>query len=67
MILIVFVWHTSSTLCSQVSIGRPWRAQLGVSTSSYFTESFAYNLRYISPKFNWSDDDLIEDNIKQAE
>ncbi len=51
----------------QATIEGKWKLEHGVSTMSNFNKSSAFNLRYISPKFRWSDDDLTEEQEKHAE
>ena len=55
-ILLFIFFHISAALFCQVSIKGPWTAQLGASTNKGFKESTQINIRYISPRFRWSED-----------
>ena len=54
-------------LFCQAVIDGKWKLECGVSTMSTFKKSSALNLRYISPKFRWSDNDLTEEQEKHPE
>lgn len=49
-----------SLFCQSVIEG-PWKIECGASTANTFKESSSLNLRYISPRFRWSNDDLTEE------
>jgi len=55
-----------SLLCQAVIEGK-WTGECGVSTMRMFTKSAALNLRYISPRFRWTDEDLTEAEEKHSE
>ncbi len=54
------------TLVCQAVIEGKWKTEVGASTITTFNKSSAINLRYISPRFRWSDDDLTEEQEKHA-
>lgn len=51
---------------AQVSVKGPWTLECGASSSNAFQRSSSLNLRYISPRFRWSDD-WIEEEEKNPE
>ncbi len=66
-ILVLYILsYIPLTLISQAVIEGKWKIQCGASTMSKFKNSSAFNLRYISPKFRWSDEDLTEEQEKHA-
>ncbi len=54
-------------LAGQVTIGKPWRVEIGASTNRGFRESSNLNVRYISPRFKWSEYELTEEEEKHPE
>lgn len=52
-------------LLSQVTVGKPWHVECGMSTNTFFSETPSINLRYISPKFIWSTNELTEEEVKE--
>lgn len=65
--LLVIIFYIPILTYSQAVIEGKWTGEYGASTISKFSKSSAINLRYISPKFRWSDDDLTEEQEKQPE
>ena len=51
---------------SQVAIKGPWKIACGASSSSAFRESSSFNVRYVSPRFKWSED-WTEEEEKNSE
>ncbi|MBP7809133.1 MAG: hypothetical protein KA163_07565 [Bacteroidia bacterium] len=49
---------------SQTAIKGPWTIECGASSPNAFIRSTSFNLRYISPRFRWSNEDIDEDNPK---
>lgn len=45
----------------------PWTIELGASTINGFKNSASINLRYISPRFKWSDYELTAEEEKKPE
>jgi hypothetical protein len=66
-ILLIIILHLPIITYSQAVIEGKWTGEYGASTMSKFKKSSAINLRYISPKFRWSEDDLTEEQEKQPE
>ena len=48
-------------------VGRQWTIECGESTSNAFKTSPSLNLRYISPRFKWSNYELAEEEEKHPE
>lgn len=59
--------HLSLSLFCQAVIGKPWTIECGASTNNFFKESSSLNLRYISPRFKWSNYELTEEDEKHPE
>ena len=57
----------SVSLFSQIVVGKPWAIECGASSNNAFQRSSSLNLRYISPRFRWSDDELTEEEEKHPE
>lgn len=55
-ILLIAFCNLWLSIFSQVVIKGPWTVEFGESSTSAFTKSPSYNLRYISPRFKWSDE-----------
>lgn len=66
-ILLLVICYFPLTIFCQAVIDGKWTTEYGASTISKFQKSSALNLRYISPKFRWSHDDLTEEQEKQPE
>ena len=66
-ILLIIILHLPIITYSQAVIEGKWTGEYGASTMSKFKKSSAINLRYISPKFRWSEVDLTEEQEKQRE
>lgn len=54
-------------LGAQVSVGKHWTMEVGASSRTAFSQSGSLNVRYISPRFKWSDYELSEEEEKTAE
>lgn len=54
----------SVSLFSQADIEGKWIMQYGASTNTLFTQTSSINLRCVSPRFRWSEDDLSEEEQK---
>jgi hypothetical protein len=54
-------------LFCQIVIEGPWTVECGASTNTLFKRPASFNLRYISPAFKWSEDDLTEEEEKRPE
>lgn len=65
-ILVTLCYLPFIVFCQAVIEGK-WTTEYGVSTMNAFKKSTALNLRYISPKFRWSHDDLTEEQEKKPE
>src|ERR1700748_607953 len=55
------------SLLSQVVVGRPWTVECGTSSNTFFKTSPSLNIRYISPRFRWSEENLSEEQEKHPE
>lgn len=64
---ILFLALCSSTLFGQVSIKGPWTFEGGASTNTFFKSKPSLNIRYISPRFKWSDYELTAEEEKKSE
>jgi hypothetical protein len=64
---ILFLTLCSSTLFGQVSIKEPWTIECGASTNTFFKTPASLNIRYISPRFKWSDYELTAEEEKKSE
>lgn len=64
---ILLFGHFSLALYGQVAIKGRWNLEAGLSTSNAFQKSSSFNLRYISPRFNWSEEELEGDEKKLDE
>jgi len=67
LIPILILCQLPLPLLCQLRVGRPWTIECGASTSNYFAESASLNLRYISPRFKWSNDDETDEEEKHSE
>lgn len=56
----------SLPMLSQVEIKGPWNIACGASSYNAFQRSYSYNIRYISPRFRWSEE-YIEEEEKHPE
>jgi hypothetical protein len=61
VLLFLFLWLTSLSICSQVLIKGPWKIVCGASSNNAFQRSSSLNLRFVSPRFKWSDDWTAEE------
>ena len=66
-IFLITIFHLPLFIYSQAVIEGKWTTEYGASTINTFKKSSALNLRYISPKFRWSHDDLTEEQEKQPQ
>ncbi len=64
---ILLLIHLPLTLLCQAVIEGKWKTGYGVSTMSAFKRSSAFNLRYVSPTFRWTEDELTEEQEMRAE
>jgi hypothetical protein len=48
-------------------VGKPWTFEVGLSSYNAFKTSYCYNIRYISPRFKWSDYELNAEEEKREE
>ena len=64
---ILFLTLCSLSLFGQVSIKGPWTIECGVSTNTFFKRPASLNVRYISPRFKWSDYELTAEEEKKSE
>jgi hypothetical protein len=60
-ILLLTLGHLSSAVFSQVAIKGPWKIACGASSSSAFRESSSFNVRYLSPRFKWLENETEEE------
>lgn len=65
-ILFALCYLPLTVFCQAVIEGK-WTTECGVSTMNVLKKSTALNLRYISPRFRWSDNDLTEEQEKHPE
>jgi hypothetical protein len=63
---ILFLTLCSSTLFGQVSMKEPWTIECGASTNTFFKTPASLNIRYISPRFKWSDYELTAEEEKKS-
>ncbi|CAN5260507.1 hypothetical protein BH09BAC5_BH09BAC5_17510 [soil metagenome] len=59
--------HLSLTLFCQAFIGKRWTIECGASKSAVFKGSPSLNLRYISPRFKWSNYEMNAEDEKHPE
>lgn len=59
--------HLPLPLLCQVEVGKRWTFECGASSGSLFREKPSLNLRYISPRFRWSNEELTEEQELNAE
>jgi hypothetical protein len=59
--LLLLICYCSSEGYSQTSIKGPWHIECGASSSNAFQHSSSLNMRYISPRFRWSDEYIVEE------
>ena len=64
--LVLIICFFSLALFSQVLVKGPWTIECGASSANAFTRSSSFNLRYISPRFKWSEE-YIEEEEKNPE
>ena len=55
-IYVLVLCHLALSQLSQVEVKGPWTFECGMTTISAFREPSSINLRYISPRFKWSED-----------
>ncbi len=67
LILIVIINFFSLSLFSQVVVGKEWTFECGASSINAFKTSSSLNVRFVSPRFKWSNDYLSEEEEKQPE
>ncbi|MBI3520161.1 MAG: hypothetical protein HY062_12515 [Bacteroidetes bacterium] len=65
--LLLILCYASPALFAQAEIKGKWTLETGASTNHFFQRSNSLNIRYISPRFRWSDDDLTEAQEKHPE
>jgi hypothetical protein len=63
LLIVLCLFYLSEN--AQVNIKGPWTGEVGASTNTGF-ERWSLNLRYISPRFRWSEE-YIEDEDKHPE
>ena len=62
--LLLFIFCFSSLAqFGQVAVKGPWTIAGGASSNNFFKESSCINLRYISPRFKWSEEYIPEEEI----
>lgn len=64
LISILLICHAYQSSFSQTQIKGPWTIECGISSPNAFIRTSSFNLRYISPRFRWSNEDIDEDNPK---
>ena len=64
---ILFLTLCSSTLFGQSSMKEPWTFEGGASTNTFFKTPASLNIRYVSPRFKWSDYELTPEEEKKPE
>lgn len=67
VIFLTILFYLSLSLYSQAVVGKPWTVEAGISSANAFKTSYCYNLRYISPRFKWSNYELNAEEEKRAE
>jgi hypothetical protein len=55
-ILLGIIFLLPLSLLCQVNIGKPWNVECGASSNTAFNQPGSFNLRYVSPRFKWSED-----------
>lgn len=65
--IVIALCYLPYTLFCQSVIEGKWKTAYGICNMSAFKKSSAFNLRYISPRFRWSDIDLTEEQEKQPD
>jgi hypothetical protein len=63
-ILLFLVYLFSLSMLSQTLIKGSWKIECGASTANFFKKSSSLNLRYISPRFKWFEEETEEENKK---
>lgn len=65
--LLLLSWSLSTFLVSQTEIKGKWKLAGGASSNNVFKTSPCLNIRYISPRFKWSDYELSEEEEKHVD
>jgi len=65
--LLLVMCHLSLSLFCQSTTRQPWTIECGETTNDVFKTSSSINLRYISPRFKWSNYELTEEEEKHPE
>ncbi len=60
-IVLILISFFSFSVYSQVAIKGRWTLECGLSTNNAFKKSSSFNVRYISPRFKWSEEWTEED------
>lgn len=64
---LLIICHLSLPLFCQETISGPWKLQYGASSNTGFIESYSFNLRCVSPRFKYSNEDWTEEMGKHPE
>ena len=55
-ILILITCHFNLIQFGQIEVKGPWTFEVGASSNNLFTDTASLNIRYISPRFKWSEE-----------
>jgi hypothetical protein len=65
--LLLILCHLSLSQFGQAVVGREWTMEFGASSNTFFKNSQSLNLRFVSPRFRWSNIALTEEEEKHSE
>jgi hypothetical protein len=65
--LLLILGHLSLSNFAQTTVGRGWTMEFGASTHTFFQTPVSLNLRFVSPRFKWSDFELTPEEEKKSE
>jgi hypothetical protein len=67
LIIFLIACGVPLTLFCQETLKGPWKLECGATTNTGFKDQVCYNLRYISPRFKYTNDDWTEEMEKDPE
>jgi hypothetical protein len=65
--LLLILCHLSLSQFGQTTVGRGWSMEFGASSNTFFKTSSCLNLRFVSPRFKWTDYELTAEEEKKSE
>ncbi|MBL7913042.1 MAG: hypothetical protein JNJ41_18410 [Bacteroidia bacterium] len=55
-VLLLLICHLALLQFGQIEVKGPWTFEVGASSNNFFADTASLNLRYISPRFKWSEE-----------